>query len=219
VIVSIVHLVKGRLHQTPILDGRRCERISAYLKHLGPDDDPKRLAGLGQLHTQGSKIYGQGFLFDDTDEKANSLASMESVLQSNPELSERIYRYIGGDELVNSPNHSPYRWVIFLSDLKDECQLQRFLPLVEIVRDRVKPYRDSLPDTSVNRPLKTRWWAYQAHRPEFYEAIRLAPRVLAASEVLAHLSFAFLPTGIIYSQKLIVLNLQSFASFASLQST
>jgi hypothetical protein len=218
VIVAIIHGVKGVVTQIPILDGRPQQRISAYLKHLGPDEDPKRLPELKNLHTKGSQIYGQGFLFDDSDEKANPVAGMHQVLNSNPELSERIFRYIGGDEVVNSPTHSPSRWVIFLSDLKHESSLDQVAPLANIVREKVKPYRDSLPDSPVNRPLKTRWWAYQAHRPDFYDSIKSKSRVLVASEVSAHLCFAFLPTGIIYSQKLIVFNLQTRAAFAALQS-
>ncbi|MBM4185432.1 MAG: class I SAM-dependent DNA methyltransferase [Gemmatimonadetes bacterium] len=218
VIVSILNIIKGHYDRIPEIDGRRCERISAFLKHLGPDDDPQRLGALGPLHTEGSKIYGQGFLFDDNDEQANPLKLRDEILAAHPELSSRIYRYIGGSELVNSPTHMPRRWVIFLSDLRDEVALKPFLPLVAVVREKVKPYRDSLADTPVNRPLKRRWWAYQAHRPEFYEAIKEKTRVLAASKVSAYLSFAFLPTGIIYSQKLIVLNLDCYASFGALQS-
>jgi hypothetical protein len=90
--------------------------------------------------------------------------------------------------------------------------------LARIVRERVKPERDALKDTPVNRPLKKKWWAYQAHRPTFYNAIKGRSRVIAISKVTTHLLFAFLPTGMIYSQKLIVFDMDSLAAMAALHS-
>jgi len=73
--------------------------------------------------------------------------------------------------------------------------------------------------TPVNKPLISKWWCYQAHRPELYAAISNQERVLVISKVCGYLAFAFLPPGMIYSQKLIVFPLSSFISFGILQSS
>jgi hypothetical protein len=168
--------------------------------------------------SQGSKIYGQGFVFDDADPKANSLSKMRSLVKQAPRLAERILPYIGGDEVNTSPELKPHRHVIYLSDVRDEAELTARWPLLaEIVREKVKPERDRLRDNPSALVLKRRWWAYQAHRPELYEAIRALPRVLVNAQVSTHLAFAFLETGYIYSEKLYVYPLHTFAAFATLQ--
>ena len=217
VIVSIVHVVKGGHDSTPLLDDKPCQRISAFLKHLGPDEDPRRLMGLDRVWSAGSQIYGQGFLFDDEDERANPRHLLHSILTAHPNLAPRVFPYIGGSEVANTPQSTPHRHAIYLSDIRHECDLAPYEPLVALVRAKVKPERDRLPDTPVNRPLKQRWWAYQAHRPQFYSQIAGKERVLAISKVSSWLSFAFLPTGLIYSQKLIVFDVSSYAAFAGLQ--
>src|SRR5690606_35599747 len=88
----------------------------------------------------------------------------------------------------------------------------------DIVRRKVKPERDSLGSNPVNLPLKRRWWAYQAHRPDFYRSLSGAQRVLVTLNVSQHLFFTFLPTGWIYSIQLVLFRLDSFAAFALLQS-
>src|SRR5439155_15852056 len=142
--------------------GRQVERISAFLFHQGGDSDPARLMANGDLFTQGTKIYGQGFLFDDNDPKGTPVEELHALKRQHPECADRVLPYIGGDELNSDPRHLPHRYVINLSDLPSESDLVRWRPLADIVRAKVKPYRDSLGSNPVNRPLKRRWWAFQA---------------------------------------------------------
>ncbi len=216
-LVSAVTLRKGAA-QHVTLNGSRCERISAFLLSKGSDDDPERLTFNANRYSKGSQIYGQGFLFDDEDAKATPLSEMSALLDAHPDCRLRVLPFLGGKELTQQPVPTPRRWVIYLSDLREEAELVAWKPLADIVRSKVKPERDKLGDNPVNTPLKRRWWAYQAHRPDFYESIKTHTRVLAISEVTKHLAFAFLPTGLIYSHKLILFVMQSFAEFGVMQS-
>lgn len=217
VIVSIVHIARGE-SPTPLLDGRQCNRISAFLMAQGGDDDPERLNANGNVFSKGSQIYGQGFLFDDEDQKASPVYRMHELVRDCPSCKTRIFPFIGGEEILSAPTAMPRRWAIYLSDIKEESDLARCQELAKIVEEKVKPERLRLGDNPVNRPLKKKWWAYQAHRPDFYDAIIGKQRVIAVSEVTSHLVFTFLPTGMIYSHKLILFDLQSFAEFGSMQS-
>jgi hypothetical protein len=69
-----------------------------------------------------------------------------------------------------------------------------------------------------NIPLKRKWWAYQAHRPELYIRIRQRERIVAMSQVTAHFAFAILPSDYIYAHTLNVFDISSFGRFACLQS-
>jgi hypothetical protein len=210
--------MRGRFNAPLNLNGRVVKDITAYLFHQGPDDSPASLDGLSSMYSQGSKIYGQGFVFDDGDPDANTLNLMHTILARQPSLSSRIHLYIGGSEVNDDPLHRHSRFVINFSDLQNERDLEQFGPLEAIVREKVKPIRDALGNNPVNRPLKKRWWAYQAHRPDFYSQISSLSRILVLSKVTTHFALTFLPTGMIYSEKLILFALSEFSAFCVLQS-
>jgi len=218
VMVSLVHVSKGGKTRECILDGRAVGRISAYLFHAGGDTDPERFPKLKSRFSLGSKIYGQGFLFDDSDEKASPLSLMNEIIESKPRNASRILPYLGGEEVNDDPLSRPFRWVIYLSDLATEEEVNLWPELAAIVRSKVKPDRDLLGANPNNVPLKKRWWAYQAHRPELYLELKQMKRALVIPQVTKYLAFVFQPSDIVFSQRLNVLLFESWASFCVLQS-
>jgi len=144
---------------------------------------------------------------------------MGEIRSASPNEADRIHPYMGGDELNSSPTLAYRRWVINLNDVKDEVALECQCPkLAAIVREKVKPERDMLGPNPNNVPLKQRWWAYQGHRPTFYAAATHLERVIAVTAVAPHLSFAFLPTRMIYANSLYLFTLSTFSAFCALQS-
>ena len=218
VVVSVVHIIKGEYAGRFLLDHSPVLKITAYLHHSGVNASPVRLASQNELFSKGSVIYGQGFLFDDSDEAASPLTEMTRVIAVEPQAIERIYPYMGGSELNQSPTQSPDRFVIYLSDIKDEVGLDAWPNLTEIVRLKVKPIREKLGNNPNNVPLKKKWWAYQAHRPGLYAAMQSRKRILVCPEVTPHLAFVFMPTTYIFSHKLNVFLLSEDCDFAILQS-
>ena len=217
--VSLIHLKKGPLHEPARLDGREVAHISAFLFHRGSSESPARLAGLNDQFSAGSKIYGQGFLFDDFDPKATSLAEMKALLTSDPSSNSRIFPYIVGEDLNQDPRHSSQRLAIYLSDIQTESELRSVAGrLAQIVEKKVKPERDRLGNNPNNVPLKERWWAYQAHRPTLYAALSHMKRALVASRVQPHWTITFCATGQIFSEQVNVLLFEDGAAFAILQS-
>jgi hypothetical protein len=217
VVVSSVIVRKTLSAVSPVLDGKSVSRISAFLIEGEVDESPQRCDS-NPYFSSGSKIYGQGFLFDNDDSDASSIAQMQDILSSSSIYEGRVLPYIGGEEVNTSPTQSPQRFVIFLSDLSVEEDLAQWPRLEEIVREKVKPERDALPNNSNNIPLKRRWWAYQAHRPELYSLLSRRSRVLVNSQVSGHLSFVYLPTSFIYSHALNVYDIDDDSTFAVLQS-
>jgi hypothetical protein len=217
VVVSVVHVYKGVWGSRCELDGREVPMITAFLFGGGGHSTPARLPG--QYFSLGSKIYGQGFVFDDEDPKASPDIERLRVTAADRKYMSRILPYIGGEELNTSPTQSPRRHVMYLSDIETEAQLRAEWPELErIVRAKVKPERDSLGDNPNNVPLKRRWWAYQAHRPELYRAIHGKRRVLANSQVSSHCVFAWCEPGWVFAHTAIVYPIDSDGFFAALQS-
>lgn len=71
-------------------------RISAYLIEGTFDDSPPRLDD-SPYFSLGSKIYGQGFIFDDDDPECTPIATRNDLLAQKPAYGERMPPYIGGD--------------------------------------------------------------------------------------------------------------------------
>ena len=119
VVVSILHVLKGRFAGPRRLNGRFVEQITAFLFHTGGHDDPVRLEANADQSFQGSIVLGMGFTFDDTDKKgvASSLAEMERLIETDARNGELIFPYIGGQEVNTSPTHSHHRHVINFGDL------------------------------------------------------------------------------------------------------
>ena len=114
VVVSVLHVHKGRFAGLRLLDGAEADRITAFLFHRGGHDDPARLAANAGKSFQGSIVLGMGFTFDDTDKKgvASPLAQMRLLIEDDSWNREVIFPYIGGEEVNTSPTHAHHRYVI-----------------------------------------------------------------------------------------------------------
>ena len=220
VIVSVLHIRSGDWEGSRVLDGRDVPTITAFLFHAGGHENPAKLRSNQGLAFLGSKVYGQGFLFDDTDKRgtANSLDEMRRLIARDPRNSDRIFPYITGAELNSDPRQEHHRYVVDFGRLSFEAA-QDWPDLLQLVRDKVKPERDRLRlDTGPGAHGRKWWWQFQHTRRALYEKIKTLNRVLANSQIGNSLSFAFLPTGWVYSHALNIFALQDWASFAVLQS-
>ena len=114
VVVSVVHVAKGAA-QTPVLDGQAVRRISAYLVEGDLDTTPARLTRNAGKAFEGTKVYGAGFTFDNAGAakgETSSLDELEHLIKKDPRNRERIFPYIGGDEVNTDPTHQHHRYVI-----------------------------------------------------------------------------------------------------------
>jgi hypothetical protein len=216
VVVSVVHVAKNYRPLPFLLDNQEVPVITAYLFHTGPDDDPLPLKANSDKTFVGSFVLGMGFTFDDTekDGSTNSLAEMQRAISANPRNADRIFPFISGEEINESPTQRPHRYIIdfFDRDLQ-ECE-EQWPQLVQIVREKVKPQRD----TQKRDAIRERWWQYADKRPGLYAAIQNLDKVLVTPIVTKYLTFLFLPTRMVYSHKVQVFATDRNAFFCVLQS-
>ncbi len=215
VVVSLVHVRKGDMAGPFSLDGRDVPSITAYLFHAGGHESPAVLHANAGKSFQGSIVLGMGFTFDDTDDKgvASPIAEMHRLIQKDPRNAERIFPYIGGEEINTSPTHAHHRHVINFGEMAEE-EARRWPELMGILERKVKPQR-----ILDNREVRKRyWWRFAETTPALFAAIRGLDRVLAIARVTQYHAFTFLPTGMVYSEQLVVLALQARSAFPALQS-
>ena len=247
VVVSVVHIAKGTVPGPRELDGRKADRITAFLFHYGGHDDPERLRANTGKSFVGSYVLGMGFTFDDTDKKgvATPLAEMHRLIDANPRNREVILPYVGGEELNTSPTHVHHRYVINFRDWplrradlgatwRDATDDQRrdwrrdgIVPLdyPELVAADwpellaiVEERAKPERDYQNRKALRERWWQYAEKRPGLYSAIDGLDRVLVSPQTSNVQALAFLPSEMVFAHTLIVFPLSDHASFAILQS-
>jgi hypothetical protein len=222
VTVSVAHVIKGRISAPFQLDGRSVPIITAYLFHAGGHADPVRLRVNENQSYQGSIVLGMGFTFDDTDNKgvASSISEMHELIAKDKRNAERIFPYIGGEEVNDSPIHAHHRYVINFGDMT-EAQARHWPDLMRIVEEKVKPDRTRKKTNGefvLRSPLPEKWWIYADKRPALYERIRGLAQVLVISRVSQYTAFAFLSTGSVYSERLAVFAFERLSKFALMQS-
>ena len=213
-IVSVIHIAKGKVTLPVVLDGQIVPAISAFLFHAGGHEDPEKLAENAGKSFQGSILLGMGFTFDDSDaaDEANSIAFKDELIRKNSRNADLIFPYIGGEEVNDSPTHEHRRFAINFGEMCEE-DARSWPDLMAIVEDKVKPGRMAQKD----RGAKQRWWQFIRPRPELYSAIAHNRRVLVVSRVRAT-GFAFMSPGMIFSEQLVVFPLESYSAFLVLQS-
>jgi hypothetical protein len=215
VIVSLIFISKGETAQLIYLDQKQVEQVTAYLFEKGDSEDPFVLSENAEKSFQGSIPLGMGFTFDDTDTKgvASPIAEMHRLIAMDPKNQERIFPYIGGSEVNDSPNHLHHRYIIDFFDM-DEEKAHQWPELYEVVKSKVKPGRDKQ-----KRPaVRNRWWQYCEKRPGLYRTIKPLQKIMVATQTSKYRTFTFLPNGMVYDQKLIVFAVESMAEFCVMHS-
>ena len=246
VVVSVLHITKDRFSGSRTLDERPVDMITAFLFHRGGHSDPVRLASNARQSFEGSKVYGMGFTFDDTDSKgvATPLSEMHRLNEASPRNREVIFPYIGGAEVNTHPKHAHHRYVINFRDwpLRRDDIGERWSDADEQRRkvtrrkamvpvDYPGPVAGDWPDLLATveekvkperdrqnrKAVRERWWHYGEKRPGLYSTIVSLDRVLAISRVGQQVAFTFLPNGMVYADSLDIFPLETYAAFCALQ--
>ncbi len=169
---------------------------------------------------------------------------MRRLIAKDPRNAERIFPYLGGEEVNTDPRHAHRRWCIDFNDFplrrvpmpkswaamsereRAECRRTGLVP-----QDYPEPVAAEWPDlleiverlvkparASDNREIYRRlWWQFCEKRPALRRAIFGLKHVHAITQTSPHLSVSRVPAGMIYDQKLIVFAESAAASLAVCQ--
>jgi hypothetical protein len=215
VVVSTVNVVKAHYKGGLRLDDKPVSIITAYLLPCGGHESPTVLRENAGKSYQGSILYGMGFTFDDSDEAgpASPIKLMHELIAANPMNSERIFPFLGGDEVNNHPYHSHNRYTIFFGEMT-EGEARRWPELLEIVERKVRPDRATKAPDVAAWP----WWQFWRVRAELYSQIKELSEVIVINcGACPHMAFASVPSRTIFAQTLAVFTLQRKESFCILQ--
>ena len=219
VVISVVWIRKGRPQGPFDLDGKLVPQISAYLFHAGGHENPSALAGNSGRGFKGSDIYGMGFTFDDNNEAsaATPISEMRRLIEKDARNQERVFPFIGGEDVNDSPTHSHRRFIISFGEMAEK-EARRWPDLMGIVEAKVKPERMLLRDSASAESRKRLWWLFSRPTRALYDAVSSLNRVLACSRHQPHWCISFIPSRVVFSDALVVFALDSFHAVCVLQS-
>jgi hypothetical protein len=236
--VAHVWIRRGPWGGVYVLDDLQVPGITAFLTPPGTlSGKPYRLEANRNKSFQGSIVLGMGFVL--TSEQAQELIGRE------PRNRDVVFPYLNGEDLNSRPDQSPSRWVINFKDWplrrgapgqwrtadpnrQKEWLRQGIVPddyskpvaadyreCLAILEAKVKPERAKL-KRAIRRE---RWWQFAERAPKLYGTIARLTRVLVRTQVSKHHMFVFVPSGLVYDQRLVCVATDSFSDFAVLQST
>ena len=190
--ISIVGF--GNVNEAPSLDGHEVSRINPDLTSQSDLTEAQRLSensGLSFIGTQKSGPF-------DLDEGS---AQRMIATGGNPNgLSNRevIKPWINAIDITRRPRN---QWIVDFGCDLDEATASEFHAPFEYVRTHVKPIRDV-----VRREAhKRNWWRFGDARPGLRRAIRLLDRFIVTPMVSKHRVFAYVTTGTIAENLLVVI--------------
>lgn len=197
--VSLVWLGKRNDDEKKLLDGREVAGITSTL-------DPAtrvpgtayRLVANSALSFEGCKPLGMGFIL--TPEQASE------ILEKGDLYRDVVFPYLNGEDLNSRPDCSASRWIIDFKDMSLE-DARRYVDAFAIVEAKVRPERQrKRPDGSyvLRKPLPQRWWQFGDYRPALRRAIAGLGRVLVITQTSRTQMPAFVSTGQVFSNKVIV---------------
>jgi hypothetical protein len=210
--VAYVWMHKGAWSGCFVLDDQPAPGITS---HLTPVRPLSALPDLGPPHPlvansgksfEGTKFIGKGFLL--------SVDQGQQILKADPRNERALSRCLGGEDITDRWDQSPSRWVINFHDWPIE-KAREYPDCFEIVERLVKPEREK----NNRKVYRDRWWHYGEKRPDLYATIAGLDRVIVVVRVSAFHSVSFAPSGIVYSDRLVVLAFDQPKMFALLAST
>lgn len=237
VFVTLISIRKGVWAKASTLDYRSVKAINSFLSDSEINQTSKVLIQNSQKSFMGSTLLGMGFTLTPNEAK--------SIIKQDIRYSEVLFPFLSGENLYNSPNQLPERWVINFSNMplkraalseweKASFEEKQILirngivepnysdrvaydyPIcIEIVERLVMPER-----LKANRDAyREKWWHYAEKRPGLYHAVNGLSRVLLVAQTSKTAAFSFVQGNQVYAIGTITFAFDDFRTFSILQST
>jgi type I restriction-modification system DNA methylase subunit len=207
VTVSFVHVGTGTVaaNETPAwLDGDGVPFINSRLQAAPERDPPIELRENSSVAFHGWEVGGEGFVLSERERRL--------LLSQDGKNADVILGYLGGEEVNTDPQQRNHRHVIAFGDATRE-EAERYPGPLAWLHDRVHAQRQ----TSNRKAKREYWWRFAERQPSLTAGLAGLSRCLVCSSVSKHLVFAFVPTSLVFSDRLWVFTRDDIALFGSLQ--
>ncbi len=192
------------------LDGEAVPAIGPDLQPYGRvRERPRRLRENDGIAFIGSYVLGTGFVL--APEQARELIARD------PRNADVLQPYVIGRDLNQRPDCSASRWVINFQEWSLE-RCQKYPDVLAIVERKVRPERQRKNVAKYPR-MVYEWWKFWQNRQGLEEAIQGLDHVLAIARVSSSLAPVCVPTGPVYSEKVVIFATDALDQLAVLASS
>ncbi len=206
VTVSVVMAIKGEWIGPKILNRAPAPYISAYLTDHRVKAEPYKLESNKGLASTGTGVNGKGFIL--------SVDERNAFIDNDPRNKEVIQPYLTSQDINQRPDSSPSRYIINFKNISEDDAKSYDLPYRRVV-ELVKPARDKL----TRQIHEACFWKHWDRRDELYESLRLLRRALVIGRVSSRHAVAFMDTGWLPFDGVVVFLWDDFSHFGLLQSS
>ena len=184
-----------------------------------------------------------GFTFDDTDNRgiANPISLMRELIQKDPRNAERIFPFLGGEEINDNSNHAAYRyiinfekfpllkkdlgylWIDLSEEKKKSCIRSGIVPIDYPFSvaydwpDLIKIVEEKVKGTRGSHSTAP-WWQYERPRIELNVRLNEVDKALVTALTSNTFAFVFAPSKTVFSHSVVVFPQPNIAEFSILQS-
>ncbi len=116
VTVSVVHISRSGPLESAVLDGKRVNRISAYLLPFGPDRSPMKLSN-GVSCLLGTKPGSAAFVVSDSGKAGFSSIEMAELTEEEPAAKALLFDYLSGDDLLSHAEPAAQRRIVDFGEI------------------------------------------------------------------------------------------------------
>jgi hypothetical protein len=165
-----------------------------------------------------------GFTFDDSDDSgtASPISVMHEILAASPIYKERIFPYIGGEEVNASPTHVGHRYIFDITNFTEQEAREKYPLLIELAEKKVRAPREASFRKKPSKDKQKRaelWWKFSRSAIDLYQAIAGKDQVLVTNAQAApHHAIAILKTGSVFANSLNVFDYSTLTEFSIIQS-
>ncbi len=195
--VALVTITKQPWKGKFYLGSKEVKTITPYLDDAETLGNPFPLKQNEGKSFQGSIVLGKGFVLEPHE--------AEALIAKDPKNKEVVFPYLNGDDLNNSADQSPSRWVINFFDWPEEIARQ-YIECYKHIEKYVKPEREKLlfgNTTAVERGK--RWWQFGRPTMLLYNTIKELHRVYVITRVSKYVVVAEVNARQIFMDKIVVL--------------
>lgn len=218
--VALVTITKQQWKGKFYLGTKEVKTITPYLDDTKSLGNPFHLKQNEGKSFQGSIVLGKGFVLEPSVAKA--------LITKDSKNKDVLFPYLNGDDLNNNPDQQPSRWVINFFDWPEE-KAKSYPDCFEIIERLVKPERqrwaidkdgnETVGEYALRKPLPEKWWIYGEKRPALYSTIKNLGRVLVITRVSKYVNITYMPSSIVFMDKVVVLSFEKSMSLSLLQSS
>jgi len=204
--ITLVTINKQYLRVSKYIKDKEVDFINALLESGRNIGNPKPIHNNQSKCFTGSTVLGKGFIL--SKEEGDLVKSVDE------KYADVIYPYLIGDDINNTPDQSPQRYVINYFDWS-ESKAREYALTFNIVEEKVRPER-----VKVNREARQKyWWRFGDRAVNLYNNIKDNDSVFVVCRVTKHLCFSKVSAGYVYDIGTNTLKFQEFKPFSIIQST